>query len=77
MTKNVTSVKIRHFKWVNGYLMVDVHELEDGGPVVGDGDVVVGRDHQLVQTLRTQRGSQSSGDRSGCHNVALKIEKII
>ncbi len=52
--------------------MVDIHELENGGSVVGDGNVVVWRDHHLVQTFGTKRGSQSARNGSRGQNVTLK-----
>ena len=46
--------------------MVDVHHLEDGGAVVGDGDVAVRRHHQLVQALGAQGRAQRVGHCLGC-----------
>ena len=51
--------------------MVDIHELENCGAVVGDGDIIVGRDHHLVETLGTEGGPQGTGDGSSCQNVTL------
>ncbi len=51
--------------------MVDVHELQNCGAVVCDGDVIVGRDHHLVQTLWTEGGPQGTGDCSSCQYVTL------
>ena len=51
--------------------MVDIHHFEDGGAVVGDRDVVVGRHHHLVEALRTQRGTQRTRHRLGGLNVRL------
>jgi hypothetical protein len=57
----------------NKYLVVDIHELEDGRSVVGDGDVIVWRDHHLVQTFGTKRGSESARYGSRGQNVTLEL----
>ena len=44
--------------------MINVHHFQDGSAIVGDGDVVVGRHHELVQAFRTQRSSQRVGNTS-------------
>ncbi len=62
---------------VSANLVIHVHQLEDGSSVVGDGDVVVGRDHHLVQALRTQRRSQGVGDRPSRQDVALEARIVI
>ena len=56
--------------------MVNIHELEDGGAVVGDGDIVVGRDHHLVKALRTEGSPQGVGNSPCRHNVALKLQRM-
>ncbi len=55
--------------------MLDVHHLEDGCAVVGDGHVVVCRDHHLVKPLGPQRGAQGVGHGAGGHDVALNKEE--
>ncbi len=52
--------------------MVNIHKLEDGGSVVGDCDVVVWRDHHLVQTLGTEGRPQGVCHGSGGQNVTLE-----
>ena len=54
--------------------MVDIHHFEDGGAVVGDRDVVVGRDHHLVEALGAERRAQRAGHRLGGLDVRLKYK---
>ena len=52
--------------------MVNIHELEDGGAVVGDGDIVVGRDHHLVKTLRPKGGPEGVCNSPCRQNMTLE-----
>ncbi len=54
------------------HLVLHVHHLEDGGAVVGDGDVVVRGHHHLVQPPRAQGRLEGVGDGLGGHDVALQ-----
>lgn len=42
--------------------VLDFHLLDDGGAVVGDGDFLVGRDEQLVESLGSEGGAESGCD---------------
>lgn len=53
------------------HLMFNVHLFENGCAVVGDGDVVVGGHHHLVQAFRAQRRFERVGDGARRLNVAL------
>ena len=54
------------------HLVLHIHHLEDGGAVVGDGDVVVRGHHHLVQPPRAQGRLEGVGDGLGGHDVALQ-----
>ena len=54
--------------------MVDIHHFEDGGAVVGDRDVVVGRHHHLVESLGAERRAQRAGHRLGGLDVRLEYK---
>ena len=49
MHQSLQNLGLRELNHELGNLMVDVHHLEDGGSVVGDGNVAVLGHHQLVQ----------------------------
>ena len=51
--------------------MINVHHLEDGGSVIGDRDVPIGADHQLVEPLGAKAGLQDVGHRLGGQDVRL------
>ena len=51
--------------------MLYFHFLHDGGSVVGDGDFLVGRDQQLVESLGSEGGAEGGGDGLGGKDVAL------
>ena len=52
-------------------LVRHLHLAEDGGPVVGDGYVPVGRYHDLVHPLGTQRRADDAGDGPRRQDVGL------
>jgi hypothetical protein len=41
---------------------MSVYLGQDGSAVVCDGDVAIGRDEDLVETARTERGADDAGD---------------
>ena len=49
--------------------MLDLEELEDGGAVVGDGDVADVVDEHLVEPHRSQAGLDDVGDGGGGQDV--------
>eukprot|EP00962_Isochrysis_galbana_P018199 scaffold5240_cov116-Isochrysis_galbana.AAC.7 len=52
-------------------LVLDLHLLQDSGPVVGDGHVAVGRLEHLVHALWAQRRLEDVADRLGGKDVGL------
>ena len=42
--------------------MLDLHLLDDSGSVVGDTDLLVGREDELVKSLGAEGGSESGGN---------------
>lgn len=64
-------LRLRELHHELGHLVVDVHHLEDGGAVVGDGDVVVGGHHHLVEALGAERRAQRARHRLGGLDVRL------
>ena len=51
--------------------MINVHHLENGDSVVGDRDVSIGADHQLIQPLGAKASLQAVGHRLGSQVVRL------
>ena len=47
------------------------HFVKDGGAVVGDGDLAIGADEQLVETARAEGAAQRLGDGAGRQDVRL------
>ena len=56
------------------YLMINIHHLEDGGAVVGDSDVAIRADHQLVQSLWAKAGLQDV--RHGLGRKDVRLDRI-
>jgi hypothetical protein len=50
---------------------LDLHFLDDGGSVVGDGDFLVGGDHEFVEALGSEGGAEGGGDGFGGEDVSL------
>ena len=53
--------------------MVDVHFLQNGGTVVGDGDIAIGVDEHFVHPLGPKGGAEDLGDGAGGHDVGLYV----
>lgn len=45
------------------------HLRKDSSAVIGDGDVAIGRDKDLVETTRTERSAHNTSDRLCSENV--------
>ena len=52
-------------------LMFNIHHLENGRTVVGDCHITIGGDHDLVETLWTERGAEGLRDTETSQDVAL------
>merc|ERR1719341_1097932 len=68
---NFVVLRLRELDHQFGHLMINVHHLEDGGSVVGDSDVSIRADHQLVQPFGAKAGLQDVGHRLGSQDVRL------
>ena len=53
--------------------MFDLHLVQDGGSVVGDGDIAVGADEHLVHAFGAQRRPQDVAHAPGCQDVCLIV----
>ena len=53
-------------------LVFDLHLAHDGRAVVGDGDVAVGRDHDLVEAARAEAGLDDVADCPRGEDVRLE-----
>lgn len=53
------------------YVIRDLHLLQDGGAIVGDCDIAVGGDENLVETARTEGSLDKVGDGAGGEDVRL------
>lgn len=49
--------------------MVDKHLRKDSSAVVGDGDVAIGRNKDLIETTRTERSAHNTSNRLCGENV--------
>ena len=61
---------------VSRNLVLDVHQLQDGGAVVRDRHVAVGRLEHLVHPLRPERRAQHGRDRARRDDVGLRSTRI-
>ena len=59
-------------KWLQRWTeVVDRHLRKDCSAVVGDGDVAIGRNKNLVETTRTERGAHNTSDRLCSEDVGF------
>lgn len=74
-TCSVSSADYReaHLDEKLGDLVVDLHVAENSGTIIGDVDVSIGRDEDLVKTSRAERRLDDVGDSAGGKNVALCV----
>lgn len=52
-------------------MVADLHLAHDGGAIVGDGDVAVGGDEDLVEAAGTEGGADDGGDGAGGEDVGF------
>src|SRR5579863_9081708 len=76
----ITNFIVLRFAQLNkqlGDLMLDVHFLQNGRAVVGNGHISVTGNHHLVETLRTKRALQRVRDTTRGQNMRLQVKRMI
>merc|ERR1719188_2009133 len=68
---NLVILRLRQLNHQFCHLVINIHLFEDGGTVIGDGDVSIRGDHQLVQTLGPKTGLEDLTDGLGSDDVGL------
>lgn len=52
-------------------MILDLHLSQDSRPIVGHGDIAVGRNQDLVEAAGSEGGLDDAGHRPRCENVLL------